>query len=852
MMTVTPSEKHTPMMQQYLSIKAQHADKLLFYRMGDFYELFMEDAERAARLLDLTLTARGSSNGQRIPMAGVPVHAAENYLGRLVKSGESVAVCEQVSDPATSKGLVKREVVRIVTPGTITDDNLLDHTRDNHICAICTLDNSIGLASIELGSGDFLLQAFSSGTELLAEIERIKPAEIILEEHSNLAFSGRLTHTQPAWLFDFDSAQRLLIDQFGTKDLSGFGCDDIPAAVCAAGAVLQYVKDTQRTALPHLTGLRVQQHHQYIVVDAGSRKNLEIDQSIDGNKQKCLTGVLDHTRTAMGARCLRRWLGQPTLNLNTLQHRYQAIDDLICNKLYPELRDLLDTIADIERIRARIAIQTARPRDLSALRDSLTQVPGIRNSCDILSAERIKTLVTALEAPAPLLMLLEQALKQEPAALIKDGGVIAEGYDTELDELRALHTHADDYLLDLEQREQQETGLSTLKVAYNRVHGYYIEISKAQATKIPDRYTRRQTLKNVERYITAELKEFEDKVLSAKERALSREKYLYEKLLNSLLDYLTPLQCIASAMAELDVLACFAHVAVEYDYVQPQLHNKIGIYIEQGRHPVIERIQTTPFVANDVKLNPDERLLMITGPNMGGKSTYMRQIALTTIMAFAGCYVPAAAATLGPIDRIFTRIGAADDLSTGRSTFMVEMTEAANILNNATEKSLVLMDEIGRGTSTFDGLSLAWACAEHLLNHNHSLTTFATHYFELTTLAQEIEGAVNIHIDAIEHDDEIIFLHNVKYGPANQSYGLQVAQLAGVPKSVIHAARKRLGLLEQQSRSEAAVQTEIPLTISDEKELSPVIELLAEINPDDLTPKQALEILYQLKELEES
>jgi DNA mismatch repair protein MutS len=839
------------MMQQYLSIKSQHADKLLFYRMGDFYELFMEDAERAARLLDLTLTARGSSNGQRIPMAGVPVHAAENYLGRLVKSGESVAVCEQVSDPATSKGLVKREVVRIVTPGTITDDNLLDHKRDNYICAICKLDNSIGIASIELGSGDFLLQAFRSGDGLLAEIERIKPAEIILQEHSELNFAGQLTHSQPGWLFDFESAQRLLTEQFGTKDLSGFGCEAIPSAVCAAGALLQYVKDTQKTSLPHLTGLRVQQHHEYIVVDANSRKNLEIDQSIDGDKQKCLTGVIDRTSTAMGARCLRRWLGQPTLNMDILQHRYQAIDDFITSGRHQELQALLHSIADIERIRARIAIQTARPRDLSALRDSLQQLPEIKNMCAPLSAEQIRSLIKDLDVPEELLSLLACALKQEPAAFVKDGGVIAEGYDTELDELRALHTHADDYLLDLEQREQQETGIATLKVAYNRVHGYYIEISKAQAVNIPDRYTRRQTLKNVERYITAELKEFEDKVLSARERALSREKYLYEQLLLSLLNYLTPLQSVANAIAELDVLACFAHVAVEYDYIQPQLQNSIGIQIEQGRHPVIERIQSAPFVANDVNLNPDERLLMITGPNMGGKSTYMRQIALTAILAFAGCYVPAAAATLGPVDRIFTRVGAADDLSTGRSTFMVEMTEAANILNNATEKSLVLMDEIGRGTSTFDGLSLAWACAEHLINHNRSLTTFATHYFELTTLPTEIEGAVNIHIDAIEHDDEIIFLHNVKYGPANQSYGLQVAQLAGVPKSVIHSARQRLVLLEQQSHNEDGVQTEMPLFIN-ENEPSPAAEMLKEINPDDLTPKQALEIIYQLKKLEES
>ncbi|MEM7304832.1 MAG: DNA mismatch repair protein MutS, partial [Pseudomonadota bacterium] len=829
-MTLSPSEKHTPMIQQYLSIKAQHADKLLFYRMGDFYELFMEDAERASKLLDLTLTARGSSNGQRIPMAGVPVHAAENYLGRLVKSGESVAVCEQVSDPATSKGLVKREVVRIVTPGTITDDNLLDHKRDNHICAILELNTTIGLASIELGSGDFLLQTFDDDSELLAEIERIQPAEIITQEQTEFNLSQLLIHTQPEWLFEYQSAYRLLTEQFGTKDLSGFGCDDMPTAVCAAGALLQYVKDTQRKSLPHISGMRVQQHHEYIVVDANSRKHLEIDQSIDGDKKKCLTGVIDHTKTSMGARCLRRWIGQPTLDLNTLHYRHQAIDAFIRSKIFIDVQRRLQSIADIERIRARIAIQTARPRDLSALRDSLEQIPEIVNLCSSLDSDHIKKLSSDLDIPDNLSNLLMSALSKEPSAFVKDGGVIAEGYDSELDELRTLHTHADDYLLELEQREQQTTGISTLKVAYNRVHGYYIEITKAQAINIPDRYTRRQTLKNVERYITTELKEFEDKVLSARERALSREKYLFEQLLNSLLEYLDPLRLISNAISELDVLACFAYVAIEFNYVQPVLKKDIGIHIENGRHPVIEAIQNTPFVANDTTLNPEERLLLLTGPNMGGKSTYMRQNALIIILAFAGCYVPATSATMGPVDRIFTRVGAADDLTTGRSTFMVEMTEAASILNNATERSLVLMDEIGRGTSTFDGLSLAWACAEHLINKNRSLTTFATHYFELTTLAKEMDGAVNIHIDAIEHEDEIIFLHDVKYGPVNQSYGLQVAQLAGVPKSVIRSAKKRLDLLETESHRENSVQTEIPLII-DEPETHPTLEKLKDINP---------------------
>ena len=844
------SEKHTPMMQQYLGIKADHPDKLLFYRMGDFYELFMEDAEHAARLLDLTLTSRGSSNGQRIPMAGVPVHAAEGYLGRLVKSGQSIAVCEQVSDPATSKGLVKREVVRIVTPGTITDENLLDQKRDNHICAIFQHTDNIGLASIELGSGDFLLQTLGNEQELLAEIERLKPAEIIIQEYSSLNLVGRKTQTQAEWIFEFDSAYRLLKEQFGTKDLAGFGCEDSPSAISAAGALLQYVKDTQRKALPHITGCRIQRHDEYIVVDAVSRKNLEIDQSIDGDSKHCLTGVIDFTQTAMGARCLRRWIGQPTLDVARLKNRYQAIEALIQAKVFTDLQDTLKLVADIERIRARIAIQSARPRDLTALRDSLHQCPTIQNLLSVFTEGRINTLLNELDAPKSLVDLLVSSLQDEPSAFIKDGGVIAHGYDKELDELRTLHTNADDYLIQLEQREQQATGIATLKVAYNRVHGYYIEVSKLQAENIPDRFTRRQTLKNVERYITPELKEFEDKVLSAKERALSREKYLYEQILKQLLDYLSDLHSIASAIAELDVLACFSYVAFEFNYVQPELSHEIGIEIKQGRHPVVERIQETPFVANDIQLNPEARLLLITGPNMGGKSTYMRQTALITILAFAGCYVPAEAARLGPIDRIFTRVGAADDLSTGRSTFMVEMTEAANILNNATEKSLVLMDEIGRGTSTFDGLSLAWGCADHLLQKNRALTTFATHYFELTSLANEIEGAVNIHIDAIEHGDDIVFLHSVKPGPANQSYGLQVAQLAGVPRSVIKNAKQRLTLLEQQAQAKDSMQTQLPLTMEEEKLHHPAIDKLADINPDELSPKQALELLYLLKELD--
>ncbi len=850
MMSSELFEKHTPMMQQFLRIKSQHPDKLVFYRMGDFFELFMDDAERASRLLDLTLTARGTSNGKKIPMAGVPVHASEGYLGRLVKLGESVAICEQVSDPATSKGLVDREVVRIVTPGTITDDNLLDHKRDNFICAVYTQDSRYGLASIELSSGEFVLESFTTLTDVLAEIERLQPAEIIVPDGSDFEIPERLLQPMQTWLFEHESATRLLCEQFSTRDLEGYGCNDIPIAVCAAGALLQYIKDTQRKALPHITGLRVQRREDSIVIDAVSRRNLEIDQSIDGNQKQCLTGVIDCTSTAMGARCLRRWIGQPCLHFPVLNSRYQAIDEFINSNVHANILKSLKCIADIERIRARIAIQTARPRDLSALRDSLHRLPEIQLLLEDMSSIQLCDLRGMLDTPSSLTTLLDAALQEEPSVSIKDGGVIATGYDGELDELRALRANADDFLLQLEQREQQQSGIATLRVAYNRVHGYYIEVSKGQSEKVPEHYTRRQTLKNVERYITPELKEFEDKVLSAKERALNREKILYEQLIQSLLEHLKTLQAVGNAIAELDVLACFAKVALDRDYVKPVLQSEVGIHIKNGRHPVVEQIQSTPFVPNDIHLSPETRLLLITGPNMGGKSTYMRQTALITILAFAGCFVPADAATLGPIDRIFTRVGASDDLSTGRSTFMVEMTEAANILNNATRQSLVLMDEIGRGTSTFDGLSLAWACAQHLLTVNQALTTFATHYFELTSLAIELDGAANVHIDAIEHGDEIIFLHDVKPGPANQSYGLQVAQLAGVPRTVIKNAKQQLALLEQKASTNDSVQTEMQL-IAEPVSVHPAIEKLEGINPDELTPKQALELLYELKKLEQ-
>lgn len=837
------------MMQQYLRIKAKHPDILLFYRMGDFYELFFDDARRAATLLDITLTQRGKSNGEPIAMAGIPYHAAEGYLARLVKLGESVAICEQIGDPATSKGPVERKVVRIVTPGTITEEALLEERRDNLLSAVIASDTNpqqYGLAILDLSSGRFSVEQIAGDDALHAEIERLRPAELLFDEEQELPVQSSHVTRRPPWHFDLSSARQLLTDQFKVQDLAGFGCEEMPLAIRAAGALLQYVNETQHGELPHITALSVEHREDGIIIDAASRRNLELDTNLQGGQEHTLTWALDSTVTAMGGRCLRRWVNRPIRHIETLHRRYQFVEALLEERGFESLRDTLHRIADIERILARVALGSARPRDLAALRDSLAVLPDLRQQLGNLSSELATELFSSIGDHAEVVALLTRAIIDNPPVLIRDGGVLAAGYDNELDELRALSENADQFLLDLEQRERERTGLSTLKVAYNRVHGYYIEISKAQSGAAPDNYQRRQTLKNAERYITPELKAFEDKVLSARERALAREKALYDALLQALLPPLPALQQTASALAELDVLCCFAERAERYHYCVPTLSDDTQLDIRGSRHPVIEQVLDEPFVPNNIVMHDRRRMLVITGPNMGGKSTYMRQTALVILMAHIGSFVPADSATIGSFDRIFTRIGASDDLASGRSTFMVEMTEAANILNNATPQSLVLMDEIGRGTSTFDGLSLAWACAEHLASKNRAFTLFATHYFELTSLPDHCPDACNVHIDAIEHGDSIVFLHTVKDGAANQSYGLQVAQLAGVPHSVIQAARRRLKLLEQGSiREQESPQLGLPLET--EPEPHPVIELLQQLDPDDLTPRQAHDWLYQLK-----
>lgn len=844
-------------MRQYLALKAQHADMLLFYRMGDFYELFFEDAEKASKLLGITLTRRCSSNGEPIKMAGVPYHAAEQYLAKLSKMGEAVAICEQIGDTnssngGTSKGPVERAVTRILTPGTLTDSALLDESRDNLLLSVFAGDGVLGLARINLASGSFILSEIAIGL-LAQELERISPAEVIYADdfkHSALENFSCAKRRLSAWQFDLDTAINSLTKQFNTRDLNGFGCADLSAAISAAGALLEYVKHTQRSALPHIAALSVEQTSQYIQLDANTRRNLELDITLRGEASPSLYSLLNSTKTAMGARLLRHWLHHPLRDRNQVAKRHEALAELIATSQYPALQNHLKAIGDIERITTRVALKTARPRDLSSLCNSLLQLTTLQDSLTSQNAILLETLRENLQTPVSVIKLLTQAIKPEPSSVLREGGVIADGFDAELDELRALQTNHGEFLLQFETAEKARTGLTNLKVEYNSVHGFYIEISRAQAEHAPPEYRRRQTLKNVERFITPELKTFEDKVLSANDRALAREKMLYEQVLTQLSPFITALQINAGAVASLDVLCCFAERAQALNYVQPQFVNEPGLIIEAGRHPVVESI-TQPFVANDVSINPYRQLLLITGPNMGGKSTFMRQIALIVLLAHCGAYVPANVVKIGEIDRIFTRIGASDDLAGGRSTFMVEMTETASILHNATDKSLVLLDEIGRGTSTFDGLSLAWAVAKQLLEKNKSYTLFATHYFELTRIVDEFKHAANIHLDAVEHGNGIVFLHKVEEGAANQSYGIQVAQLAGIPKSVVAAAKRKLTQLENNQIAQNANQPDMFAANVEiaESPAHPIVAELEALQPDDLTPKQALDLLYKLKQI---
>jgi DNA mismatch repair protein MutS len=877
-------EKNTPMMQQYLRIKANFPTTLVFYRMGDFYEVFFEDAEKSSRLLGITLTQRGASNGIPIKMAGVPFHSLDGYLAKLVKLGESVAICEQIGDPATSKGPVERKVVRVVTPGTLTDSDLLPEKSDRPLLALCVVPQKkqtlLGLAWLSLASGSLRLMELAVDskqldTRLQQELERIAPAEILRADGQIIASPERsIVQSVPDWHFDISAGQTALQEQLGVASLAGFAAEALSAACGAAGALLRYAQSTQGKGLQHVRGLQVETEQAFIGIDGATRRNLELTETLRGQESPTLFSLLDHCRTAMGSRLLRHWLHHAHRAQSVAQARHRAINTLLCADACANFAASLSQIADLERISTRIALLSARPRDLASMREGLQQIPQLQTalaSCNLADSQLLQTLHDELTPPPDCLDLLQRAIMAEPAALVRDGGVIAQGYDAELDELRGLSENAGQYLLDLETRERARTGIANLRVEYNKVHGFYIEVTHGQTDKVPDDYRRRQTLKNAERYITPELKAFEDKALSAQDRALAREKMLYDTLLLALAPFIGPLQCVAKAIAQLDTLVALANHAQRNQWVEPQLVSYSALEIEQGRHPVVEK-QIERFIANDCYLGSERKLLLITGPNMGGKSTFMRQVALITLLAYIGSYVPAQRACIGPIDRIFTRIGAADDLAGGRSTFMVEMTESAAILNGASAQSLVLMDEVGRGTSTFDGLALAWAIARHLIDVTQSFTLFATHYFELTQLPESHPSAANVHLSAVEHKDNIVFLHAVQDGPASQSYGLQVAQLAGVPNNVIRAARKHLATLEAQAlhstpqldlfASPASAYDEMDdagsghtsqaQTQAPDPRLSAwqeTMDALDALDPDALSPREALAQLYQLKQL---
>ena len=842
---------HTPMMQQYLKLKAENPDILLFYRMGDFYELFYDDAKKASQLLDISLTKRGASAGEPIPMAGVPYHAVESYLARLIAMGESVAICEQIGDPALSKGPVERKVVRIVTPGTVSDELLLEDRKDNLLAAIWQEKSGYGFATLDISSGRFNVFECDSADTMQAELQRTSPVEILYPEDfqsMSLIENRSGLRRRPLWDFDLSTAKQQLNLQFATKDLIGFGVEKADKALRAAGCLLQYVKDTQKTSLPHIRSITKQSQDKFVILDAATRRNLEITENLAGGTDNTVAAILDKTQTAMGSRMLKRWLHTPIRDRLILSQRQNSIEEL--QEHYLVIQPLLKQIGDIERILARLALRSARPRDFARLRDSYNHLPQLQFELNALNDPYLQALCHTIGTFDEIANLLNNAIIETPPVLIRDGGVIAEGYHEELDQLRLLSAGATNYLEQLEVRERDTLGIDTLKIGFNAVHGYYIQVSRGQSHLVPVHYTRRQTLKNAERYIIPELKEYEDKVLTSKGKALALEKVLYDQLFDILLPQLESMQKSAEALAELDVLTNLAERAQTLNYTKPQLSIDKGINIQNGRHLVVEQVLSEPFIANSLNLSQQRRMLIITGPNMGGKSTYMRQTALIALLAYMGSFVPASNAIIGPIDRIFTRIGASDDLASGRSTFMVEMTETANIMHNATEHSLILMDEIGRGTSTYDGLSLAWACVEMLVNQIKAMTLFATHYFELTQLPEQINSIYNVHFDAIEHENTIAFRHTVQEGAASKSYGIAVAGLAGVPNIILKRAKQKLKELEshyQQSATNHVDSSQLSLiSMPDESK----VELeLQQIDPDSLTPREALDVLYRLKRL---
>ncbi len=852
------------MIAQWMRIKADHPDTLLFYRMGDFYELFFDDARRANKLLDITLTTRGSSGGEPVVMAGVPVVSAEGYLARLIKLGEAVAICEQVGDVATAKGPVERKVVRVVTPGTLTDTELMSDKADALLLALASHTQRghtvHGLAWLGLSSGELGLSECSD-QELAGWLARLNAAEVLVDRNhvpAALVATRCAITNRPEWQFDAALGARKLCEQLRVASLAGFNAGELTTAHAAAAALLSYAEHTQGQALAHVRHLQVERASELIDLPPTTHRNLELTQTLRGDDAPTLLSLLDTCRTGMGSRALRVWTTRPPRDRAVASERHDAIDALIEHGAEP-LRQALRGVCDVERITARVALRQVRPRELTGLRATLRALPALRGALPTSACELIDRLSAALNPDAAIEALLASAIAEEPAVMLRDGGVIAAGFDSALDELRAIATNCDAFLLDLESRERVRSGIANLRVQFNRVHGFYIEVTQGQIDKVPADYQRRQTLKNAERYITPELKAFEDKALSAQERSLAREKALYEQVLDALQPQVAALSDLARALGSLDALAALAERATTLGWCRPQFVREPCIDIVGGRHPVVEaRLAETgggPFMANDCRLDASRKMLVITGPNMGGKSTYMRQVALIALLASMGSHVPATACRLGPLDAIHTRIGAADDLANAQSTFMVEMTEAAAILHGATAQSLVLMDEIGRGTSTFDGLALAGAIASHLHDRNGAFTLFATHYFELTALALKHERAINVHVAAVEtrtrDGDDIVFLHQIEPGPASRSYGVQVARLAGMPATLLRQARAALEALESQQKSgQSQIDLFAPAVVPEAPEPSALDAALAKIDPDSLTPKQALDALYRLKALQ--
>lgn len=842
------------MMRQYLSIKQEYPDLLLFYRMGDFYELFFDDAKNASEWLGITLTQRGKANGEPIPMAGVPYHAVDNYLARLVKQGKSIAICEQIGDPAASKGPVERKVVRVITPGTLSEESLLEESSVNLLAAIycCEKNNKYGMAWMDLAAGKFYCSEYSNYDALSTELSRLKPAEILIDADNRHLFSIENYPFKDLenWQFDLHQNFNDLCSHFGVDNLDGFGCKDLSVAISAAGCVLQYAKQTQQNNLDHISKLKHISSNEILCINRFTRKHLEITENVFADDSVSLFNVINYCKTAMGTRLLKSWLHAPLVDRTKIERRLDLVESLLGSGVLAELRQDLSPIRDMQRILTRISLASARPRDLSGLRESLATIPLIKQTLEILSDKTLATYGKQLAIHNDELMLLSQALYDNPPVVIRDGNVIRNGYNLELDELRMLSQDASSLLEAMEKRERERTGINTLKVGYNRVHGFFIEISKAQSNQAPIDYTRRQTLKNAERFITPELKELEDKVLSAQSKALALEKKLYAELIIKLKMQVNSLQVTADKLSKLDIYQGFAHVALLNNYSRPIFIEQPCLEIVQGRHPVVEAHQEQPFIANNVSMNKDNKITIITGPNMGGKSTYMRMTAVIALLAHCGCFVPAESVKLSVLDAIYTRIGASDDLSGGRSTFMVEMSETANILNNASEKSLVLLDEIGRGTSTYDGIAIAYAALSELATHKKPFTLFATHYFELTEMSTNHEGISNLHFGAIQHGNQLILDHQIHDGPTSKSYGIHVAEIAGVPQRVTEMARNYQYKLESNNNNSSKLDLQPnnfdKLSEKVKKAIDPRIEMLENIDPNELTAKNALDLIYQL------